>query len=181
MSSNITTSVRYWRLEFRKDGSDKFYEVWLSEVDAEVWLSWGRIGSSGQSDRKEFATSADAVSKALAQVYAKESKGYTIVHGDLTFTVDHEIWDTNIYRLRHLTQQAVRSGDATPREAALNYIEGFITDCNEFLMNSKGGWNPADLASSFEDLSMRWEELKDKFDSAETMMHMVKMRALKRA
>lgn len=175
----MKTTVRHWHLEYVHDGSRKFYTVWLNEDESEIWLSWGRIGTSGQSELKLFHSSGDAKAKALAQVYAKQSKGYTLKREDYVFEVEDSNW-SSIERIRRDFAKALTSGDASPREAALNYIEGFVSDCNEFLMSAKEGVDPDDLQPSFEDLSTRWEELKDKFDSAETMMHMVKMRTLKR-
>lgn len=180
MPSETTFPVRYWRLEYIKDGSRKFYEIWLHETFCQVWLSWGRMGTGGQDSKSEFDNATDAKAKALAQVYAKQSKGYELVTEDVIIEATPDQW-TNRHRMSSLTQRAIASGDATPREAALNYIEGFVTDCNEFLVRAKEGADPDELAQWFEDLSGRWEELKDKYDSAETMMHMVKMRALRRA
>lgn len=174
--------IRYWRLEHRdpKNNSSKFYEVWLDEVSAAAVLAWGRIGTDGQHDVKLFPDGEEAKAKALAQVYAKQSKGYTIVHEDLIIQVDTRNYagsfDAEFWRLRRDTQLAITKGDASPREAALNYIEGFITDCNAFLAASREGTIDS---KRFEDLMVRWEELSDKFDGAESMMTMVKKRALK--
>lgn len=175
----MDVSVRYWRLEFTEGTSNKFYEVWLNEIDCEIILSWGRKNTEGQTDRKLFPNAEDAKAKALAQVYAKQSKGYHIVHEDLVIPYDtrDNVWGRpNV--LRRATVGAIRSGEASPREAALNYIEGFITDCNAFLAKARDGTVDEE---SFEDLSVRWKELADKFDSAETMMTMVKRRTLKHA
>lgn len=181
----MNVEIRYWRLEYRKDGSKKFYEVWINEIETEVWLAWGRIGTSGQSTKSLYSSAEDAKAKALAQVYAKQSKGYDIVDSDLVFEIDDGKWEI-IHTLRRATLDAVQSGDATPREAALNYIEGFVTDCNEFLSRAKsgfedGGYADFEMEREYSELNARWEELKDKFDSAETMMDMVNKRALKRA
>lgn len=172
--------VRYWRLEYIKDGSRKFYEVWLNETESKVWLAWGRINTDGQSSHNAYENPVDARSKALAQVYAKQSKGYEVVQEDLVVEMDDEQWN-HMYRLRSHTVAAIRSGDATPREAALNYIEGFVQDCNEFLVKARDGIDGDELQAMYEDINSRWTELKDKFDSAETMMQMVTMRTLKRA
>lgn len=177
--------IRYWRLEYSKDGSNKFYEVWVNETESELWLAWGRIGTEGQSQKSLYPSAEDAKAKGLAQVYAKQSKGYSLAHDDLVFEIEDDCWPL-IYRLRGLTKSAISSGEATPREAALNYIEGFVVDCNEFLSRAKEGWENGGYADfemerAHEDLNARWEELKDKFDSAETMMQMVNMRALRRA
>lgn len=173
-------TVRYWRLEYVKEGSRKFYEVWLNETESELWLAWGRIGTSGQSNKTLYPTTEDAKAKGLAQVYAKQSKGYELVDEDLVIEMDDSDWP-RIYSVRALTKSAISTGEATPREAALNYIEGFVQDCNEFLVRAKENVDPDELQSMYEDMSARWAELKDKFDSAETMMQMVTMRALKRA
>lgn len=174
--------IRYWRLEYRDPNrnTSKYYEVWLHEVESQVILAWGRIGTDGQHDLKLFPDEEDAKAKALAQVYAKQSKGYQIIHEDLVIPVDTRSYsgsfDSEFWRLRRDTQLAINKGEASPREAALNYIEGFIADCNTFLADSREG---AIDPGKFEDLSTRWEELSDKFDGAETMMTMVKKRALK--
>lgn len=172
---NIT--ARHWRMEYVGGSSKKFYEVYLNMEQAQVWFGWGRIGTSGQWDKKLFPHADEATDKALAQVYAKRSKGYETVREDLTLSIAEDEWES-VALLQRAFNKAVRTGEAQPREVALNYIEGFVQDCNEFLVSAKEGSD--DLAYSFEDLSARWEELKDKFDSAETMMDMVTKRALKR-
>lgn len=171
-------TVRHWRLEYIEGSSRKFYEVYLNVEQAEVRIGWGRIATVGQWDKKLFPDSDEAADKALAQVYAKKSKGYSLVTDDLTITTDEFNWG-NPTLIQQAFSNAIRLGEAQPREVALNYIEGFIQDCNEFLVDAKN-IHPEDLACDFEDLRGRWEELKDKFDSAETMMDMVTKRALKR-
>lgn len=178
--TDIPIQVRHWHLEYRKDGSNKFYSIWLDETHNRIWLAWGRIGTDGQDKPSTFENAQDAKAKALAQVYAKQSKGYELVTDDVVFEVEPVTFESR-YRLARETRLAISSGAAEPREAALNYIEGFVTDCNEFLVRAKEGTDADELAEWFDDLNGRWEELKDKHDSAETMMHMVKMRALKRA
>lgn len=173
MSTDYT--IRYWRLE-NHTSRDAFYEVCL-QGDT-VAIRYGKMGTSGTTkiDTHESADKAQAT--ALRQVYAKQSKQYEMIHDDLVVDVGQTtLNETNLLLIRNTVNRALREGNATPREQALNYIEGFIEDCNEYLVRAKSG---EIVESEFAALTERWEELKDKFDSAETMMDMVKMRALKR-
>ncbi|MCB9678240.1 MAG: DNA ligase [Alphaproteobacteria bacterium] len=62
------------RLELSDGKSHKFWEV---EVDgAEVTTRWGRIGTSGQSKTKAYASPAAAQADADKQAAAKRAKGY---------------------------------------------------------------------------------------------------------
>lgn len=184
-----TTQVRYWYLEQRDGASQKFYEVWT--FDHIAITAWGRIGTHGQHKVHDvFSNSDDATARAIAQVYAKRSKKYEILYDDFVFEVDNRIIDRvttrdDIFSLRDATREAFQTQDATPRDVALNYIDGFIGDCNQFLARAKDGWEDGGYADfemerAHAELNERWAELKDKFDSAETMMQMVNMRALKR-
>jgi predicted DNA-binding WGR domain protein len=178
------TEVRFWSLKNVITGN-KYYEVWT--WGRNTLLAWGRIGTEGQCSLKIYDNDAEARAKALAQVYAKQTKGgdksYIVEHDDLVIQVPMDPLRSGevVSYLRRITHLAINSGEATTREAALNYIEGFISDCNEYMVRAKRGLDTSDLEAGFEDLTVRWEELKDKFDSAETMMKMVTMRALNRA
>lgn len=80
--------VEGWYLHYRDDNanSNKFYFVTLTETGV-VGISWGRVGSNGQHQvSKADYTSAKAL--AMRQVFAKQSKGYKMVHEGLKFTLD---------------------------------------------------------------------------------------------
>lgn len=63
-----------YRLEFSEGSADKFWQIERNKT--EVLLSWGRKGSSGQSQQKSFATEAEAESFLQQQLIAKLKKGY---------------------------------------------------------------------------------------------------------
>lgn len=170
----MTYQIRYWRLE-NHTSRDAFYEVYL--CDDIVAIRYGKMGTQGTPKVETYASDDKAQATALRQVYAKQSKQYEMVHDDLMVETELELSEQTFPSIRHSVTQAVRHGEATPREQALNYIEGFIQDCNEFLVRAKQG---QDVEGEFNALSTRWAELRDKVESAETMMDMVKMRALKR-
>lgn len=179
---DTAANARYWYLENNRDGH-KFYEVWV--FGNTCILTWGRIGTEGQSKPHSFNDADEALAKALAQVYAKRGKGYELYHDDLVVPASMDSLQRattgNVFYLRRDTLKAIEQGDATPRDVALNYIEGFVDDCNEFLARAKGdGYSDSEMERAYEDLNERWAELKDKFDSAETMMHMVTTRTLGR-
>ncbi|HWO67994.1 MAG TPA: WGR domain-containing protein, partial [Umezawaea sp.] len=62
------------RLEYVGGNSEKFWEA--SCEDAAVTVRWGRLGTAGQTKRKEFADSAAAESFLDTQAAAKLRKGY---------------------------------------------------------------------------------------------------------
>ncbi|MCS7477717.1 DUF4132 domain-containing protein [Umezawaea endophytica] len=65
------------RLEYIGGSSEKFWEA--SCEDAAVTVRWGRLGTAGQTKRKEFASAAAARSFLDAQAAAKLRKGYSEV------------------------------------------------------------------------------------------------------
>jgi DNA ligase-1 len=65
------------RFEFRDQKSSKFWEI--EQEGAELITRWGRIGSNGQSGRKEYPSEAKAAADADKQIRSKLSKGYVEV------------------------------------------------------------------------------------------------------
>ena len=75
MSTKIpaaTSSKR--RFEFVQGGSNKFWQ--LTVQGTEVSVAYGRIGTTGQTNNKQFATTADALKHADKLIGAKTAKGY---------------------------------------------------------------------------------------------------------
>lgn len=68
------------RFEFEEGGSSKFWEV--SVEGADMTVNYGRIGTSGQSKTKTFASDAAAQKEADKLVAEKTKKGYVEVGGD---------------------------------------------------------------------------------------------------
>ena len=62
------------RFEFIEGSSAKFYEVLVS--GNEVSVTFGRIGTNGQTQTKQFANSADAQKHADKLIAQKLGKGY---------------------------------------------------------------------------------------------------------
>ncbi|MEZ4462676.1 MAG: DNA ligase [bacterium] len=69
--------VQSWRCEFSEGSSNKFWEVAVSGDSHTV--TYGRIGTVGQSKSKTFANAAAALADAKKQFNAKLNKGYTRV------------------------------------------------------------------------------------------------------
>ncbi|MCQ4164040.1 DUF4132 domain-containing protein [Tahibacter harae] len=67
------------RFEFSEGTSNKFWEV--EQAGADVNLRWGRIGTQGQSQTKNFADEAKAAAAVLKLVAEKTGKGY-VERGD---------------------------------------------------------------------------------------------------
>ena len=64
------------RYEYAADGSSKFWDI---ELDgSSLVLRWGRIGTQGQSQRKEFASRALAERELEHLVAEKTHKGYRL-------------------------------------------------------------------------------------------------------
>lgn len=62
------------RFEFSEGTSNKFWEV--EQAGADVNLRWGRIGTQGQSQTKNFADEAKAAAAVLKLIAEKTGKGY---------------------------------------------------------------------------------------------------------
>ena len=62
------------RFEFIQDTSSKFYEV--AVTGKSVSVTFGRIGTAGQTQTKQFADSAAAQKHAEKQIAQKLKKGY---------------------------------------------------------------------------------------------------------
>jgi predicted DNA-binding WGR domain protein len=62
------------RFEFTDDKSAKFWEI--EQVDTDLNIRWGRIGTAGQSQTKNFADTAKAGAAMLKLVSEKTGKGY---------------------------------------------------------------------------------------------------------
>ena len=62
------------RLEFVEGTSSKFYEVDVNGKSVSVWF--GRIGTAGRTQTKQFADSAAAQKHAEKQIARKLKKGY---------------------------------------------------------------------------------------------------------
>ncbi|MFY9259018.1 MAG: DUF4132 domain-containing protein [Gallionella sp.] len=65
------------RFEYIDDKSSKFWQV--NQVDKELHLHWGRIGTAGQSQSKQFDDHAKAEAAMLKLVKEKTGKGYVEV------------------------------------------------------------------------------------------------------
>ena len=62
------------RFEYRDQKSNKFWEI--EQDGCELITRWGRIGTTGQSARKEYPSEAKAAAEADKQIRSKTGKGY---------------------------------------------------------------------------------------------------------
>ena len=62
------------RYEFNDGKSSKFWQI--EQVGAELHISWGKIGTSGQSQVKDFESAALADAARLKLIAEKTKKGY---------------------------------------------------------------------------------------------------------
>jgi predicted DNA-binding WGR domain protein len=62
------------RFEFVEGSSSKFYEVAVASTSVRV--TFGRIGTAGQTQTKQFADAAEAQKHAEKQIAQKLKKGY---------------------------------------------------------------------------------------------------------
>src|SRR3954469_22624838 len=65
------------RFEFTEGSSNKFWQV--QQQGASLLLQWGKIGTNGQSQTKDFAGDAKAKSEADKLIAEKKKKGYVEV------------------------------------------------------------------------------------------------------
>lgn len=75
--STMATTASKRRFEFVGEGSDKFWEISVSDKD--VTVRFGRTGTSGQSNVKSFADGAAATKQAEKLIAEKTGKGYVEV------------------------------------------------------------------------------------------------------
>lgn len=68
------------RFELSEGASNKFWQV--DRNDAEMTVTFGRIGTNGQTQTKSFASAAAAEAEALKLIKEKTKKGYSEVGGD---------------------------------------------------------------------------------------------------
>ena len=68
------------RFEFSEGTSNKFWQI--SREGAALTISFGKIGSKGQSQLKEFASDAAAVAERDKLIAEKTKKGYAEVDAD---------------------------------------------------------------------------------------------------
>ena len=68
-----TSSKR--RFEFVQGNSSKFWQIAIQET--EVSVVYGRIGTAGQTNNKQFPNAADAVKHAEKLIAGKMAKGYS--------------------------------------------------------------------------------------------------------
>ena len=78
------------RFEFTDDKSAKYWEIEQSDTDLNV--RWGRIGTAGQSQTKNFADAAKASAGMLKLITEKAGKGYV----ELTTTTGAAIGKTSV-------------------------------------------------------------------------------------
>jgi predicted DNA-binding WGR domain protein len=64
------------RFEFKDSRSNKYWEIWLSVCRCKVTTHWGRIGTPGAFQVKEFATPFLAERFIVSSVRSKVTKGY---------------------------------------------------------------------------------------------------------
>lgn len=69
------------RFEFNEGNSSKFWEIEQSGTSLTTW--WGRIGTSGQSNTKDFASDTQARIEYNKLVAEKTKKGYVEIGGPL--------------------------------------------------------------------------------------------------
>jgi predicted DNA-binding WGR domain protein len=63
-------------LELVDGTSNKFWEIDYTDGDGEFTVTWGRTGTAGQTQTKEFATSDKAATEYTKLVAEKTKKGY---------------------------------------------------------------------------------------------------------
>ena len=64
------------RFEFVDDSSSKFWEMDYTEGESSFTVTYGRIGTDGQTQTKEFPTAEKALSESLKLINEKTKKGY---------------------------------------------------------------------------------------------------------
>jgi predicted DNA-binding WGR domain protein len=65
------------RLEYRSGNSEKFWQI--QRIESQVQIEWGRIGTAGQSQSKDFPDQEAAEKFVQTNLRAKEKKGYNRV------------------------------------------------------------------------------------------------------
>ena len=74
---SATTASKPRRFEFVGGNSSKFWEIRVQGSD--VYTSYGRIGSAGQTSCKPFETAAQAAAHGEKLIQEKTRKGYVAI------------------------------------------------------------------------------------------------------
>lgn len=90
-------------LHYADEKSDKFWRVETS--DCELVINWGRTGTSGRYEIKEFETEDECEKQALKLIASKQKKGYVDMP-DFD-SIQHFYYDTVEYGLHPLTSHPV--------------------------------------------------------------------------
>lgn len=158
--------VTVWYLEYKAGGSDKFYQVFVSE-SGDCVLRWGRRGAAGQSSVTRYSGYDDARDQGLKQVFAKKAKGYQQVYGDMKFmvtsdTLDYTRMASDAAALVRDLAVAREDGDfGGAKEAVLKHYADFAEQAKS-LIDRAGSQDFEQVHGEYEALKAVWEEIDDR-------------------
>lgn len=166
MAKQHKIAVNVWYLEYREGGSDKFYQVFIAEQGLCV-LRWGRRGSAGQCSVTRYRSYDEAHDQGLKQVFAKKSKGYRQVYGDMKFmaladTLDYTQMSSDTSKLLGELNAAREGGEfGGAKEAVLKHYADFAEQAKS-LVERAGTQDFETVHGQYEELKAVWEEINDR-------------------
>lgn len=174
---NQKYAVTVWYMEYQQGGSDKFYQVFVSESGVCV-LRWGRRGAVGQHSVTAFASYDEARDVGLRQVYAKKSKGYVQKYGDMKFMASKDALDYaqngNPQPLAAEFAKSLESGQFDgAKEAVLKHYTDFAEQAKA-LMDRAASADLDTVMNEYDQLEQVWAEINDKHAEVEIAMSVAK-------
>lgn len=172
--SGKTVGATSYYLENKTANHFKYYLITVTD-DHLVTLSWGRIGSAGQSKVQQFSNAADAQALALKQFYAKRSGGYEVLREGFRFDLEEErVDDARKQGTSTLIDRGFwRAMDNPDYEGSaqhvMTYYDEFLTKAQD-LMAKASNMNFEAVQTQFEQLEEQWNEIEDKHDTAKVTM-----------
>lgn len=166
-----------WYLTYQQGTSNKYYRVTVSD-NGLVTMTWGRIGSAGQSKVQNLESYADAAAIGKRQAYSKAAKGYTMVHEDFPFTatpgqVSDAIESQDPGTLNQLFAVAARTPRfETDTTAVLDNYDSFVDKAQNLIETVNTA--PIDKTyDAFEELTESWKEIDDRHATVATTIALV--------
>jgi predicted DNA-binding WGR domain protein len=163
-----------WYQEYVQGSSSKFYAVSVAD-NGLVVLTWGRIGAGGQHKFQKLPTRADAEIIGLRQVFAKQAKGYKMIHNEIPYQLsDRAIagavsaQDGTVFRQG--LQDAANSPEFKNRkDAVFQQYDNFNSAAQVFMDRITSGnrtFTFDEMQAELAILKESWGEINTKHDTA---------------
>jgi predicted DNA-binding WGR domain protein len=172
--------VTGYYLENTNPGHSKFYLVTVAD-NGVLTLTWGRIGTNGQSKVQKFPSREDADTVGMRQVYAKAAKGYTRKLDDVRFSLTEADLDRACTSSSAATVNYAfwRAGYEPQFEAdktsVLRHYEDFLAKAQGVM--DKAATLPFDaVLPDFEELEESWAVIEEAHATTKTTLDLTRQK-----